>query len=298
VQPQSAVTSKWDAQSNRLRTSSRWWMPAAIGIVVAVLYADVLKLLAEDWWENESYSHGLLVVPLALYIAWKQRAVILSAPKAPSAKGIVLTAIACMTYLAGKLGAEFFVTRVSFLLLLCGIIWTGWGAARLRQLTFPLLLIASVIPLPVIVYNSLAAPLQLLASRLATSLAQQLGVSVFRDGNIIQLANTSLGVAEACSGLRSLGPLAVGALLLGYLKFHRFGPKLVVFLLSIPIAIFFNVMRVTGTALLAEHDPELAMGFYHLLSGWLVFVAGFGTLYVCAGVVERFLPRQREGLPS
>jgi exosortase len=119
---------------------------------------------------------------------------------------------------------------------------------------------------------------------------------VYRDGNIIQLAATSLGVAEACSGLRSLGSLTVGALLLGFLERFGIWTRVGLFVLSIPIAIFFNVVRVTGTALLAEHDPDLAMGFYHSVSGWLIFVAGFGTLLLCTKVLKYLLNRKQGAL--
>src|SRR5207248_354562 len=132
-------------------------------------------------------------------------------------RGPILTALACCMFVMGKLASEFFMMRLSFVVLLAGLIWTFWGSQRLRTLTFPLLLLATMVPLPVMVYNSLAAPLQLFASDVATRIAQTLGISVFRDGNIIQLASGSLGVAEACSGLNSLSALVVGSLLLGYL---------------------------------------------------------------------------------
>ena len=267
------------------------WRVLTVSVLLAALYADVLVSLVEDWWGNESYSHGFLVVPLAFYIAWKQRRTILAAPVAPSAQGIYLTGIGCLLFAAGKLGAEYFATRISLVLVVAGLVWTFWGTKRLRYLAFPLLLVASVVPLPVIVYNSLAAPLQLLASDLATRAAQFLGVTVYRDGNIIQLADTSLGVAEACSGLRSLGPLTLGALLLGFLERFGIWTRVGLFVLAIPIAILFNVIRVTGTALLAERDPDLAMGFYHSLSGWLIFVAGFGTLLLCTKILKYRLNR-------
>jgi exosortase len=270
----------------------RHWRIATVTVLLLALYAGVLASLAEDWWENESYSHGFLVVPLALYVAWKQRPYILAAPVEPSAAGLYIVAAACLAYVAGTFGAEFFTTRMSMVVMLAGLTWTFWGRKRLTQIAFPMLLIASVVPLPVIVYNSLAAPLQLLASNLATHATQALGVSVYRDGNIIQLADTSLGVAEACSGLRSLGSLVVGALLLGYLEQNAgWRTRVGVLLLAIPIAILFNIVRVTGTALLAERDAELAMGFYHSISGWLIFVAGFGTLWLCAKILKYLFDR-------
>src|SRR5260370_26424709 len=120
-----------------------------------------------------------------------------------------------------------------------------------------------MIPLPVMVYNSLAAPLQLLASDLATRIAQGFGVSVFRDGNIIQLAGVSLGVAEACRGLNSLSALLVGSLLLGYLLCSRTASRMALFAVAIPLAIGVNILRVAGTPLPAYYNQQFPLGLYH-----------------------------------
>jgi len=146
-----------------------------------------------------------------------------------------------------------------------------------------------MVPLPVIVYNAMSTPLQLLASDIATSLAQGLGVTVYRDGNIINLARISLGVEEACSGLNSLSALMVGGLLLGYLQCTRLRTRTLLFALTIPLSIAVNILRVTGTAVIADYHQEFAMGFYHSFSGWLVFLGGFGILYVLANGLHSVL---------
>jgi len=149
-----------------------------------------------------------------------------------------------------------------------------------------------MVPLPALVFNAVAAPLQLFASAVATNISQFLGVSIYRDGNIIHLANTSLGVAEACSGLNSLSSLVVGSLLLGYLEDASILGRVLLTLLSVPLAIFVNVLRVAGTAVLADYRPEFAMGFYHLFSGWLVFVMGFGMLWLLGKLLFRLTRSQ------
>jgi exosortase len=149
-----------------------------------------------------------------------------------------------------------------------------------------------MVPLPVMLYNSLAAPLQLFASDIGSQVAQAAGISVFRDGNIIQLAGISLGVEEACSGLNSLSALCVGALLFGYLACHRLLSRVALFVIAIPLAIGINVLRVAGTAILADHNQELAMGFYHLFSGWLVFLVGAGMLYLFARLLHALVDPQ------
>jgi exosortase len=249
--------------------------------------------LAHDWWSQPSLSYGLLVPPLALYVAWLKRKAILAAPVRQDSRGLVLAVLACLMYLLGKLGAEFFLQRLSMVVLLTAFIWTFWGSKRLAQLGFPLVLLAAAVPLPVIVYNLLAAPLQLFASDVAADLARLAGITVYRDGNILQLAGTSLGVEEACSGLNSLSSLLVGALLLGHLECSRLHTKTLLFFSAIPIAIVVNVLRVTGTAILADYRPEWAMGFYHLFEGWMVFLLGFAALFGTAKLLSFLLDRKR-----
>jgi len=257
-----------------------------VGFIV-VLYGSVLADLAHDWWTEPALSQGLLIPPLALYIGWTRRNQTLAQPSRPENRGLWLVAFACLLYLLGKLGAEFFLPRMSFVILLAGLVWTFWGYMRLRTLTFPLLLLATMVPLPVIFYNAISAPLQLFASDMATNLAQILGVAVYRDGNVIHLANISLGVAEACSGLNSLSALMVASLLIGFLVCQRAGIRVLLFALSVPLSIAVNVVRVTGTAVIADYYQEFAMGFYHSFSGWLVFIGGFTILYGIAKGLDR-----------
>ncbi|HKW98501.1 MAG TPA: exosortase/archaeosortase family protein [Bryobacteraceae bacterium] len=268
-----------------------------IGVVVWLLalnYWQVLAAMAGDWWNDEGASHGLLIPPVALYLAWLRRQSILAEPVQASSKGLWITAFGCLVFLVGRLGAEFFLTRISLVIILTGLIWTFWGMARLKKLSFPLLLLATMVPLPVIVWNALAAPLQLFASDLATTVAQALGVAVYRDGNIIHLAQISLGVAEACSGLHSLSALMIGSLLLGFLLCSSVLLRIVLFALSIPLAIALNVFRIAGTAVLADYWQDAAFGFYHSFSGWLVFVAGFGGLWLLAKGLHRFERHERQ----
>ena len=255
-----------------------------------VLFAAVAVDLASEWWTVDSASYGMLIPPTALYIAYLRRHITLGVPAKSDLRGLWLLALGCVVLVLGKLAAEFFLTRISLVVVLAGLTWTFWGLERLKTLAFPFVLLLTMVPLPTLVYNALAAPLQLFASRIATDLAQAMGVSAFRDGNVIQLANTSLGVEEACSGLHSLSALMVASLLLGHLENGTVPKRILLFLLSIPFAIAVNVLRVTGTALLADYKVELAMGFYHSFSGWLVFVAGFGVLWFAGKLLFRTEP--------
>lgn len=263
-----------------------WVQFAVIAGLAGVLYAWTLVDLSKAWWTNPSFSQGMLIPPLAAYLAWLSRGRTLAQPAVSDSWGLSLALFSCLLFLVGKLGAEFFLQRISFVLLLAALTWTFWGRARLRTLAFPFLLLATMVPLPALIYNAATAPLQLLASQLSTQIAQACGVSMYQDGNIMHLATTSLGVEEACSGLNSLSALMVGSLLLGHVYSCRPAARVILFALSLPIAIAFNILRVAGTAILADSHEELALGFYHSFSGWLVFVAGFGALYLAARLVR------------
>ena len=281
------------AASQRSRPYALWVKIGLVAALVWILFGTVLIDMASDWWNVPALSQGMLLPPLALYIAWLNRNRTFNFAATSDRRGLFWIAFACCSFILGGLASEFFLMRFAFVILLAGLVSTFWGFPRLRTLAFPFLLLVTMIPLPAMVYNSLAAPLQLLASDLAARIAQSVGVSVFRDGNIIQLAGVSLGVAEACSGLNSLSALIVGSLLLGYLLCSRTVSRVVLFAAAIPLAIGVNILRVAGTALLADYNQEFAMGFYHSFSGWLVFVVGFGLLYLCARMLCALLERKR-----
>jgi exosortase len=275
------------------KPSYPWVKIGALLLLILVLYVQVLQDLANDWWTEDSLSYGMLIPPLALYVAWIRRDLTRAAPAVPDNRGLFLIGSACVLYALGKIGAEFFLPRISFVVLLAGLIWTYWGLARLKTMAFPILLLATMVPLPAIVYNAAAAPLQLLASDIATNVAQAVGISIYRDGNVITLAHVSLGVEEACSGLNSLSALIVASVLLGFLKCTRPITRFALFALSIPLAIAVNIVRVAGTAIIADYHEEFAMGFYHSFSGWLVFVVGFGAQYLCTVLLVRLFESRR-----
>jgi exosortase len=275
------------------QTAASWIAPALLALpvisVVWLMYASALANLAGDWWTEEGSSYGMLVPPLAAYVAWMRRKQVFSIPSREDGWGLVLILLSCLLFLVGQLGAEFFLTRESLVVLLAGLIWCFWGLLRLKALLFPLVLLATMVPLPTLVYNKIGIPLQLFSSATATNILYLFGVSIYRDGNILQLPNITLGVAEACSGLRSISALSVGAILVGYVTCDRVRTRALLFALAFPVAISLNVVRIAGTAVLATYQAELAMGFYHSFSGWLVFLASCGLLLLIARGLHRFV---------
>jgi exosortase len=262
----------------------------AIVVLLFGIYGQTLTALAADWWSDPASSYGMLVAPLALFTAWHFRSRLFILPGKGESRGLIAVAFACLLFLIARLGGQFFLARLSFVVLLAGITWTFWGLSRAKVLAFPFLLLVVSFPVPNFI-TSFTLPLQLFSSATATRFVQSLGGTVFRDGNIIQTPNGAFSVAEACSGLNSLMALTIGAILVGYLQCKGALSRTLLVLLTIPLAIAANVFRVAGTVLIANYREELATGFYHLFSGLLVFVCSFGLLILIARLLNRSLER-------
>jgi exosortase len=257
-----------------------------LGGLVAWLYRDALAGLVRQWWNEPDYSHGFLIPLLAGYLVWERGPRLRRLAVAPAAAaGLSVLALGVALFLLADLAAELFVMRASLLVVLAGLALHLGGREHLRVLAFPLLYLALMIPPPAIVFNALTFPLQLFAAGAATSTLQLLDVPVLREGNVITLAHAKLEVAEACSGVRSL--LALVALATTYAYFTRPGlwARAILVASAVPIAIAANAGRVAATGVLAHvFGEEVAQGFFHGFSGWLVFLAAF-VLLCLEGVV-------------
>lgn len=256
-----------------------------------LLFYDVIAKLVQDWATDDNYSHGFLIVPISLYLAWERRDRLLRAPLAPSSLGLIVLVGGIVLLVAGVLGAELFVTRIALLAVLTGGILYIFGWIHLRLLAFPLALLLLMIPIPAIIFNQVAFPLQLLASRFAAGVLSLWGIPVLREGNVIMLAHTTLEVAEACSGIRSLMSLVTLGILLGYFTESRSWVRWVLGLVTIPTAILANGLRVAGTGILAHYwGAEVAEGFFHTFSGWLIFGFAFGMVLLIQWLIRVVAP--------
>ena len=187
----------------------------------------------------------------------------------------------------GVLGAELFLSRTSLIFLLAGMVVQFLGWAHLRAMAFPVAFLFLMIPVPAILFNQIAFPLQLLASQFAASFLQFAGVPTLRQGNVIQLPVMTLEVVEACSGIRSLVTLLTLAIIYGYLLESSIWKRVLLALSSIPIAVLANALRIVGTGLLGEYwGPEKAQGFFHSFSGWVIFVVALLLLFGVRSVMQ------------
>jgi len=243
------------------------------------LYQHVMSRLVHDWYIDENYSHGFLIIPIAFYFVWERRAGLKTAVQKSSLWGLAVILGSMALLLAGILGSELFLTRVSILGVIAGSVLFLYGWNHLKILFLPIAFLLLMIPVPAIIFNQVAFPLQLLASRFGEMALLAFQIPVLREGNVIQLANTSLEVAEACSGIRSLISLLTLGIVYGYFVDSRTWVRIVLAVGTIPIAIVANGIRVAGTGIAAHYyGADAAQGFFHSFSGWVVFVVAFAAI--------------------
>lgn len=254
-------------------------------LMLAVYYPVLIKLVL-DWWQIPDNSHGFLVPLFAAYLVWTRRRELRQARLVPHWAGVPIVVFGLLAVVVGELGAELFLARISFPIVLAGLTLCFGGWEFLRLLCFPLLILLLAIPIPAILMNQVTLPLQILASKAASHLLPHFGVPVLREGNVIALPSMRLEVAEACSGIRSLVSLLTLAVFYGYFMEEKVLYRILLVLSAIPIALAANAIRIVGTGLCVQYwDPEKALGFFHEFSGWVIFVVSL----ICLVAAHRLL---------
>jgi exosortase len=274
--------------------------------------------LGHDWWTDPNYSHGLLIPFVIGYILWTNREQLTQEQSQPSLFwGGTAVLLALFALWAGTAGSELYTQRLSLVLMLAGIVVYFWGFRHLQRALVPLVLLALAIPVPAIVLNKIAFPLQIFASKCAVWSMRLFSINVLRQGNVIELLprgsldTKKLEVVEACSGIRSLMTLITLSLVFAYVTFPGEGePKTggqisrwlksfgvwrsaILILAAVPIAILTNALRVSGTGVLAHYyGTGVADGFFHSFSGWVIYISAALLMFAVAWLVDWFDPRR------
>jgi exosortase len=277
---------------------------ATIGVVCGLcasivwLYGSTLLGLGNEWLSSPDSSYGLVLAAIAALTFWNRRRLIAAAAARPSGlpAGLTVLTAGLSAFLIGRFGADVFVTRVSFVIVAAGLVWTVGGTMTARICAAPLLLLLIAVPLPTLVVNAVTMPMQLVASHVAEWMLAAAHIPVFRDGNVLELQSTSLEVAEACSGLRSLISLTAIGCLVAWATERTAMRRIAVIAAAPPIALAFNAVRIAATGIACETwGPQAAKGGWHTFAGWLTFVVAVAALVR----VQRLLPdrtRRRQRL--
>lgn len=267
----------------------------ATALAFGVLFAKPITLLVQNWWSMPEAGHGLLLAPVAIWLAWKSG--IAADAKPNRVFGIALLVFAVLLRYASGLAAELFTMRGSMVIGLAGLTVYQFGFRQLIRWWLPFALICLSIPLPELITQALALPLQFKASQMGAALLEMRNVPVRLTGNVIQLPGRELFVTEACSGLRSLTALISMAVLLSALVLRNPVTRIFLLLVAIPVAIVINGLRVFLTGFLVYFvGPSFGEGFMHLTEGWLLFLVSMTILAAVAwlgSIIERALTARR-----
>ncbi len=244
------------------------------------LYNHTIVKLVADWASDPNFSHGFLIPFVAFYMLWQKKDTLSKLVKVPSNIGLMVLAFGMLLHIVGNIGAEFFVMRFSMVVTLFGIVLYLFGKKITASVAVPLIYLIIMIPVPAILWNKIALPLQLFAAGFSSDIINMIGIAVLREGNVLHLANTSLEVVDACSGLRSLTSLLALGGAFAYIAPLGKIKKWILFLSAVPIAVIVNVVRLTITAAMAIYiGPEAAQGFLHEMSGIVVFIVALILIY-------------------
>ena len=264
-----------------------------------LVYWSVIRGLVDAWSTDDNYSHGFFIVPLAAYFAWERRHAFAAMPVRPSWLGLLVVAGSMMLLVGGLLGAELFLSRVSLIGAIAGSILFLFGWSRLRVVLFPIAFLLLMVPLPALIFNKIAFPLQLLASRVGEQTVSAMDIPILREGNVLILANATLEVAEACSGIRSLVSLFTLGIVFGYFVDRRPWMRAAIALSAIPVAILANAMRVASAGVAAHYyGPAGVEGLFHDFSGFMVFIVAFVMMLGVQRLLLRLLPPRLPQLPA
>jgi len=251
------------------------WKLGIMSLLYLLLYAPLYPGLVDTWVNDSNNSHGLLIPLVSLYLAWLLRGKLIAVEPRTSVVGLTLLVLSLLAYFVTYVGDLAFPARITMITTLAGLILFNYGWGVFGLVLFPVLFLIFMVPVPDTLLGLVGFPLQLSVSNASAHLIDLFGMPVYAEGNLLHFARYSFEVTEACSGIRSLVSfLAIGTLF-AYINGGGRCERGLLVLSTVPLAIFVNLMRVTGTGILANYfGPKVAQGFLHEFSGFAVFGSG------------------------
>ena len=247
-------------------------------LLTGIYYSTFTWLITEDW-HREDYNYGWLIPAVVLYLLWDNRESFRSIPSSPAWAGFLLLLPGLFLFWLGELAGEFFSQYLSFSLILIALCWIVLGFPKLKTILFALIFTLAMFPPPHFIHDNITFKLKLISSEIGVKMLHLMGMSAYREGNIIDLGFTQLQVVDACSGLRYLLPLLIMAILLCYFFRGSVWKKLIIIASSVPLTIITNSFRIAATGVLFKFwGPAVAEGFFHGFSGWFIFMFGLAFL--------------------
>ncbi len=277
-------------KQNRLATHHYIGLSFLI-VAFIICYLPTLSGLFDIWLNDGDYAYALLIPLISAYVIWKRRHPIVNAPISTCWIGGVFFFVFFIISVYGILGSSPSAVRPAIPLIILALTLFCFGREIFKILAFPLSLLIFMIPLPTLIQTRLGVPLQLISTKFGELILRLSGVTVFVEGNVIDLGVTQLQIVDACSGLRFILPLlALGFIFVNFFERTRW-KQIVLVISAVPIAIIVNALRIGITGFLAQNlSPELADGFFHGFSGWLIFILALLMLIIMFYILRILFP--------
>jgi exosortase len=264
------------------------WLPLLALMGFVAITWPVWRWLWFEWMSNQYYSHGLLILPVALWLAvqrFRNDPELVYAPRQGSLAGVVAFALGLAAYLLALQQRAYYLAAIAMIGMLAGLLWAVAGMTVLRKLAFPIGYLVLMAPLPML--DRITLPLALFTGFCSGSLVQFLGLPVAINGNAIALPNTDLVIGAQCSGVNSLVTLVALLVLVAYLLDGPVWSRVVLVLLAIPLALLGNILRVATLLFVARAwGADAAFAFYHDYSGILFFAAVLALILPLTRVLQ------------
>lgn len=273
----------------------KWGTFALVAGLFGFLFGEGVGELWRIWNGREEYSYGYFVPFLTLFLIWLKKDELAQTQGSSSWWGTLVVLGGAVLFVVGEMSTLYLLIQYAMIVVVFGMTLAFAGWARFRLIWAPLALLFFMVPLPQFLQQEISSQLQLISSELGVAVIRLFGISVFLEGNVIDLGSYKLQVVEACNGLRYLFPLMTFGFLAAYLFKAPIWQRATVFLSTIPITVLMNSFRIGVIGVLVEYFGKgMAEGFLHEFEGWVVFMA---CLAILVGEIW-VLTRLQAGKPS
>jgi len=260
-------------------TKKLWIMALLAFFLLSISFLEALKYMTYVWETREEYGHGYIIPFLSLFLIWQKKNILEQIQSKDEWVSVLVVLLGILFLLVGEISTLFVVQQYGYVICLIGFVYAYVGRLAFKHIFVPLMLLFFMIPLPVFLFQNLSGQLQLISTELGVAVIRLFDISVYVEGNVIDLGVYKLQVVEACSGLNYLFPLMTLAFISAYFFTGAFWKKAIIFLSSIPITILLNSFRIGVIGVTVEYwGPEMADGFLHDFEGWVVFMGCIGVL--------------------
>jgi exosortase D (VPLPA-CTERM-specific) len=256
-----------------------WALVGIVTLLIAYTFLYTIQDMEYRWGSQEEYGYGYLIPFITLFLVWQRKGELAKVEFNPSVTGLLLIIFGGMLFFLGALATTHTLSQYGLVVTILGVALTllGWKAFKIVMV--PLAVLFFMVPLPPFIYNTLSTKLQLISSEIGVAVIRLFDISVYLEGNVIDLGSYKLQVVEACSGLRYLFPLVSLSFIAAYIYKGAFWKKAIIFLSSIPITVLMNSFRIGVIGVLVEYGgSEQAEGFLHDFEGWIIFMACMAIL--------------------